>query len=210
MIKLGFALVFRLYVDQFGIAEIILFLIERTLLISCRLSTLWFTGSSFGVSCFRRTSGSTWFLDATAFEWLPRIFSTRLLGGLLRDYLMPSLLRILLFFRWLMFVSTLVDLWIVNFQIFTLLIKGGVHQPMQRPGVTPFRKKGQFLRMAVSSSTVMSTSSSSREHKYKIGQTCTKDGAAWDNPKGSQDGWSAKKMVIFFLADSLEISPTLN
>jgi hypothetical protein len=109
LIKLGFALVFRLYVDQFVITEMILFLIERTLLIFCRLSTLWSTGSSYGVSCSRRTSESAWFLDATAFEWLPMIFSTRLLGGLLRDYMMPRLLSSFLFFRWLIFVSTLVD-----------------------------------------------------------------------------------------------------
>jgi hypothetical protein len=49
------------------------------------------------------------FLDATAFEWLPRIFSTRLLGGLLRDYKMFRALSNLLLFRWLIFVSTLID-----------------------------------------------------------------------------------------------------
>jgi hypothetical protein len=37
------------------------------------------------------------------------IFSTRLLGGMLREYMMLSLLSSLLFFRWLIFVSTLVD-----------------------------------------------------------------------------------------------------
>ena len=109
LIKLGFTSVFRLYVGQYGIAEMILFLTKRTPLISCRLFTLWFTGSSFGVSCSRRTSGSAWFLDATVFEWLPRIFSTRLLGGMLRDYRMLRLLSRFLFFRWLIFVSTLVD-----------------------------------------------------------------------------------------------------
>jgi hypothetical protein len=111
-------LVFRFYVGQFGNWGMILFLIEKTLLIFCRLSTLWSTGSSFGVSCSRRTSGSAWFLDATAFEWLPRIFSTRLLGGLLRDYMMLRMLSSLLVFWWLIFVSTLVDPWVVNFEYF--------------------------------------------------------------------------------------------
>jgi hypothetical protein len=40
---------------------------------------------------------------------LPRIFSTRLLGGLLEDCKMPSSLSFSLFFRWLIFVSTLDD-----------------------------------------------------------------------------------------------------
>jgi hypothetical protein len=102
-------LVFRLYVGQFGIAGMILFLIERTLLFFCRLSTLWFIGSSFGVSCSRRTSGSAWFLDTTAFEWLPRIFSTRLLSGLLRYYMMPTLLSNLLFFGgWFLYRLSLI------------------------------------------------------------------------------------------------------
>jgi hypothetical protein len=73
-IKLEFALVFQLYVGQFGIAEMILSLTKRILLIFCRLFILWFTGSSFGVSCSRRISESEWFLDATVFEWLPEYF----------------------------------------------------------------------------------------------------------------------------------------
>lgn len=105
LIKLGFVLVFQLYVGQFKIAEMILSLTKRILLIFCRLFILWFTGSSFGVSYSRRISGSAWFLDVTAFEWLPKIFSTRLLGGLLGDYMMQNLLSSLLFV-----VSIIVDL----------------------------------------------------------------------------------------------------
>lgn len=48
-------------------------------IVPTRLFTPWCTGSSYGVSCSRRSNGNAWFLDATSFSRFPRIFSTRLL-----------------------------------------------------------------------------------------------------------------------------------
>jgi hypothetical protein len=113
----------------------------------CRLSIWLYTWSSYSVLFPRRIIGNVWFLDATGFWWLHKIFSTRLPGGILIGYTMFIFLRSLLLFWWLLFVSTLSDPNLYTLILWNSLIKGYVHRLMQRPGFSPISEKKLCLNI---------------------------------------------------------------
>jgi hypothetical protein len=65
MIKLEFALVFQLCVGPYGTAGMILFLIDKRVLIFCRLFLELCIGYSYEPSYSRSVSGGLWILGAT-------------------------------------------------------------------------------------------------------------------------------------------------
>jgi hypothetical protein len=76
-------LVFRQYVGQFGLAEMILFLTDKREQFFCRLFFVRRNGYSYGHICFRRTSGVLWILDAAVYSRSRRTVISRLLDGVI-------------------------------------------------------------------------------------------------------------------------------
>ena len=82
----GFASVFQLFVGLFGTVETILFLTEKKIFMSNRLFIRWYTGSSYGISCFLRTNETLWWLDVLVSYWWHRSISPGICGSILVDF----------------------------------------------------------------------------------------------------------------------------
>jgi hypothetical protein len=138
-----------LFFAQYGIVKMMLSLIMLLLLNFYRLFTRRFIGSICGPISSPRTNRCIWILDALAW-WS----STKMVDSVLIEYKMLSVI-LYSFFRWVIHVATLGDLWwLVN--LMQTWFKDGCYFRFINGCVCIIARKPQFRRKKINEHTCWS------------------------------------------------------
>jgi hypothetical protein len=136
--------VFVLFFAQYEIVEMMLSLTMLLLLNFYRLFTRRFIGSICGPISSLRTNRCIWILDALAWWWSFGLSSTKMVDSVLIEYKMLSVI-LYSFFRWLIHVATLGDLWwLVN--LMQTWFKDGCYFRLINGCVCIIARKSQFRK----------------------------------------------------------------